>query len=105
MRTAKGLVGSRPRLGTWVQPETNWSLLDPDVLGWLLERKFSAPLLIEFTELRQAVEPGPAVLPARAAGTQGKTAPPQRNPRILTPQPRDAGPSLNPNHLYRRVAL
>ena len=32
MLTAKGLLGSRPRLGTWVQPERNWNLLDPDVL-------------------------------------------------------------------------
>src|ERR1022692_4746416 len=46
MLTAKGLLGSRPRLGTWVQPEANWNLLDPDVLGWLLERKFSVGLLI-----------------------------------------------------------
>ena len=74
MLTAKGLLGSRPRLGTWVQPETNWNLLDPDVLGWLLERKFSAPLLIEFTELRLAVEPGAAVLAARVAGPEEKAA-------------------------------
>src|SRR3984957_20420582 len=47
MLTAKGLLGSRPRLGTWVQPESNWNLLDPDVLGWLLERKFSLAILIE----------------------------------------------------------
>src|ERR1700726_3899614 len=74
MLTAKGLLGSRPRLGTWVQPETNWNLLDPDVLGWLLERKFSAPLLIEFTELRLAVEPGAAVLAAPVAGPEEKAA-------------------------------
>src|SRR3984893_12510589 len=74
MLTAKGLLGSRPRLGTWVQPESNWNLLDPDVLGWLLERKFSATLLIEFTELRLAVEPGAAVLAARVAGPEEKAA-------------------------------
>jgi DNA-binding FadR family transcriptional regulator len=74
MLTAKGLLGSRPRLGTWVQPEANWNLLDPDVLGWLLERKFSSALLIEFTELRLAVEPGAAALAARVAGAEEKTA-------------------------------
>ena len=57
MLTAKGLLGARPRQGTWVQPEENWNLLDPDVLGWLLERKFSFALLIEFTQVRVAVEP------------------------------------------------
>src|SRR5258707_7358633 len=72
MLTAKGLLGSRPRLGTWVQPEENWNLLDPDVLGWLLERKYSPALLIEFTELRLAVEPGAAALAARVAGAEEK---------------------------------
>jgi DNA-binding FadR family transcriptional regulator len=74
MLTAKGLLGSRPRLGTWVQPESNWNLLDPDVLGWLLERKFSPALLIEFTEMRLALEPGAARLAARMAGPAEKSA-------------------------------
>jgi DNA-binding FadR family transcriptional regulator len=74
MLTAKGLLGSRPRLGTRVQPEKNWNLLDPDVLGWLLERKFSPGLLIEFTELRLALEPGAATLAARVAGPAEKAA-------------------------------
>ena len=30
MLTAKGLLRARPRQGTWVQPEENWNLLDPD---------------------------------------------------------------------------
>src|ERR1700736_3304425 len=74
MLTAKGLLGSRPRLGTWVQPEEKWNLLDPDVLGWLLERKFSPALLIEFTEIRLAMEPGAAALAARGGDPAGKTA-------------------------------
>ena len=74
MLTAKGLLGSRPRLGTWIQPDSDWNLLDPDVLGWLLERKFSASLLIEFTELRLAIEPGAAALAACAAGAEEKAA-------------------------------
>ncbi len=74
MLTAKGLLGSRPRLGTWVQPEDNWNLIDPDVLGWLLERKFSPALLMEFMEIRLAVEPGAATLAARVAGPAEKAA-------------------------------
>jgi DNA-binding FadR family transcriptional regulator len=74
MLTAKGLLGARPRRGTWVQPEEKWNLLDPDVLGWLLERKFSPALLIEFNEIRLAVEPGAAALAARAAGPAEKAA-------------------------------
>jgi DNA-binding FadR family transcriptional regulator len=72
MLTAKGLLAARPRRGTWVQSEDKWNLLDPDVLGWLLERKFSPALLIEFTELRLAVEPGAAALAARVAGPEEK---------------------------------
>jgi DNA-binding FadR family transcriptional regulator len=74
MLTAKGLLDARPRRGTWVQPEENWNLLDPDVLGWLLERKYSAALLIEFMEIRLAVEPGAARLAARAARREEKVA-------------------------------
>jgi DNA-binding FadR family transcriptional regulator len=72
MLTAKGLLGSRPRLGTRVEPEENWNMLDPDILGWLLERKFSRALLMEFTEIRLAVEPGAATLAARVAGPAEK---------------------------------
>jgi DNA-binding FadR family transcriptional regulator len=74
MLTAKGLLGARPRQGTWVQPEENWNLLDPDILGWLLERKFSPALLLEFSEIRLAVEPGAAALAARVAGPAEKAA-------------------------------
>jgi DNA-binding FadR family transcriptional regulator len=74
MLTAKGLLAARPRLGTRVEPESNWNLLDPDVLGWLLERKFSPALLIEFTEIRLAIEPAAATLAARNAGPAEKAA-------------------------------
>jgi len=71
MLTAKGLLSARPRQGTWVEPESNWNLLDPDVLRWLLERKFSLELLAEFTEIRYAIEPMAAALAARSATPEG----------------------------------
>jgi DNA-binding FadR family transcriptional regulator len=74
MLTAKGLLGARPRQGTFVQPEENWNLLDPDVLRWLLERKVSLDLLIEFAEIRMAIEPAAAALAANLAGPRGKAA-------------------------------
>ncbi|WP_081987969.1 FadR/GntR family transcriptional regulator [Sphingomonas sp. 37zxx] len=67
MLTAKGLLRARQRAGTTVQPEEHWNLLDPDVLRWLLERDFSIDLLIDFTEMRMAIEP-------RAAGLAAETA-------------------------------
>ncbi|WP_129779865.1 FadR/GntR family transcriptional regulator [Peristeroidobacter soli] len=71
MLTAKGLLSARPRQGTWVEPESHWNLLDPDVLRWLLERKFSLELLAEFTEIRYAIEPMAASLAARNATPEG----------------------------------
>ncbi|HEY9721470.1 MAG TPA: FadR/GntR family transcriptional regulator [Oscillatoriaceae cyanobacterium] len=72
MLTAKGLLGARPRQGTFVQPEAQWNLLDPDVLRWLLERKFSMSLLRGFTELRVAIEPAAAELAARNLTPEGQ---------------------------------
>ena len=65
MLTAKGLLTARPRKGTTVQPASRWNLFDPDVLRWLLERKFSLELLRQFSELRIAIEPEAAALAAR----------------------------------------
>lgn len=64
MLTAKGLLSARPRQGTRIEPEERWNLLDPDVLHWLLERKFSIELLTEFTQVRLAIEPMAAALAA-----------------------------------------
>lgn len=74
MLTAKGLLTVRPRQGTRIRPEGEWNLLDPQVLHWLLERAFSYKLLIEFTEIRLAVEPGAAALAARAATKEDRKA-------------------------------
>ena len=71
MLTAKGLLSARPRHGTVVEPENAWNLLDPDVLRWLLERKFSLRLLAEFTEMRLGIEPAAAALAARNADEAG----------------------------------
>ncbi len=68
MLTAKGLLTARPRTGTVIQPPSSWNLFDPDVLRWLLERKFSLELLRQFSELRQAIEPAAAALAARRGG-------------------------------------
>ena len=67
MLTAKGLLSARPRQGTIVQPSTSWNLFDPDVLRWLLERKFSVRLLKHFNQLRVAIEPEAAALAAANA--------------------------------------
>lgn len=67
MLTSKGMLSARPRSGIVVQPERAWSLLDADVLRWMLERKFSYKLLRAFTEMRLGIEPTAAALAARNA--------------------------------------
>ena len=71
MLTTKGLLSARPRQGTIVQPDSAWNLFDPDVLRWLLERKFSIKLLREFNQLRVAIEPAAASLAAAFADKNG----------------------------------
>lgn len=67
MLTAKGMLAARPRSGITTQPQEQWSLLDPDVLRWMLERKFSYELLRHFTEMRLGLEPAAAVFAAKNA--------------------------------------
>ena len=74
MLTSKGLVAARPRHGTWVTAESQWNFLDPDVLRWLLGRAYSPELLIQFSELRLAIEPQAAALAARRADGEAKAA-------------------------------
>lgn len=64
MLTAKGLVGSRPRRGTYVEPEAKWNILDPDVLRWILQRRFSFELMRDFLVARQGIEPRAAAIAA-----------------------------------------
>jgi DNA-binding FadR family transcriptional regulator len=71
MLTAKGLVGSRPRRGTYVEPEHKWNILDPDVLRWTLQRRFSFELMRDFLVAREGIEPKAA---AAAAIRQDRAA-------------------------------
>lgn len=64
MLTAKGLVGSRPRRGTYVEPEARWNILDPDVLRWTLQRRFSFELMRDFLVAREGIEPKAAAAAA-----------------------------------------
>jgi len=64
---AKGLLIARPRRGTSVRPDHDWNLLDPDVLSWMMNRRFSIELLQHFTRARLAIEPAAAAEAARTA--------------------------------------
>lgn len=72
MLAAKGLVRSWPRRGTVVQKENNWNLLDNQVLDWMLGRKFAPALLVDFMNMRLAIEPVASMM---AAANKDKIAP------------------------------
>ncbi len=61
---AKGLVESRPKVGTRVSPHARWQVLDPDVLGWIFAGDPDPDLLRALFELRAIVEPSAAALAA-----------------------------------------
>ena len=67
MLAAKGLIESRPRRGTIVQPPRYWNMFDPDVHGWLQRTRPTPELVKELLEIRRAVEPAAAAIAARNA--------------------------------------
>ena len=99
MLTAKGLLQARPRSGITAQPPERWSLLDPDVLRWMLEKKFSHDLLRHFTEMRLGLEPEAAALAARHATPAALKAIEQGLQRMV-----DAGQGKD-DHLEADVAF
>src|SRR5262245_59275924 len=61
---AKGLVESRPKVGTRVSPQEQWHLLDPDVLAWIFSGDPEPVVLRGRFELRSVVGPAAAALAA-----------------------------------------
>lgn len=68
--SAKGLVRSRPRVGTRVSPLDQWHLLDPDVLSWAFSGEPAPEVLYGLFELRTIVEPAAAALAATRRNQQ-----------------------------------
>lgn len=65
MLTAKGMIVSRPRQGITIQDRQNWNMFDPDILEWLLDCGPDLTTLLNFLQLRLAIEPEAASLAAR----------------------------------------
>jgi GntR family galactonate operon transcriptional repressor len=64
MLAAKGLIVARPKVGTRVRPKSEWNMLDPGVLGWLLQSVPTEDFVVELYALREMVEPPTAALAA-----------------------------------------
>jgi DNA-binding FadR family transcriptional regulator len=66
---AKGLIASRPKVGSRVEPKSRWNLLDRDVLAWHRSATDRKAFLLSTQEFRRIVEPGIAELAARKRTT------------------------------------
>lgn len=64
---AKGLLNSKPKVGTIVQNRDRWNLLDPDVLNWVTQSLPATSFLDMLFEARLAIEPSAAALAAEKA--------------------------------------
>lgn len=66
--TEKGLIRSRPKTGTRVQPRSAWNLFDADVLVWTLRAGDKIAFLQSVTEVRRIIESEAARMAAMRAG-------------------------------------
>jgi DNA-binding FadR family transcriptional regulator len=64
---SKGLVETRPKVGTQVRPRRDWNLLDSDVLAWRYEVGPDEGFLEDLSEVRVIIEPAGAALAADRA--------------------------------------
>lgn len=64
--TSKGLVESRPKVGTKVRRRSAWNLLDADLLEWYSQVAPPVAFALKLQEMREMVEPYAAELAARA---------------------------------------
>lgn len=67
---AKGLVISKQRAGAIVRPKSDWHLLDPDVLYWLIQTKPQPDFVETLLTVRRVFEPAAAALAAKRASVE-----------------------------------
>lgn len=63
--SAKGLVESRPRIGTKVRARAAWNMLDTDVLAWRLAAVPPQQFAHDLFEMREIFEPAAAAIAAQ----------------------------------------
>jgi DNA-binding FadR family transcriptional regulator len=66
---AKGMVESRPKIGTRIRPRDEWNMLDPDLLSWQFATQPIDHFAQSLFEIRRIIEP-PAAALAAERGTE-----------------------------------
>jgi DNA-binding FadR family transcriptional regulator len=64
---AKGLVVSKQRAGAIVRAPSEWHLLDPDVLYWLIQSRPARDFVHTLMAVRRIIEPAAAAMAATSA--------------------------------------
>lgn len=71
---AKGLLESRPRIGTRVLEVSRWNLLDSDVLRWIVDSPEPTAFLRDYNDMRKATLSMAAGLAARSTESSSLNA-------------------------------
>lgn len=64
---SKGLVVSKPKIGTRVRPKKEWNLLDKEVLSWIINVAPEGQFLENLFAVRFAIEPEACAIAAQCA--------------------------------------
>ncbi|MGF1761616.1 FadR family transcriptional regulator [Photobacterium sagamiensis] len=60
----KGIIRTKQKAGTLVNPRCEWNLFDKDILAWMFEKEVDKKLLHDIVELRSSIEPAVVKLAA-----------------------------------------
>jgi len=63
----KGLVKARPRIGTIVQPRSQWHAFDEQLIAWLSDADVSGAIAADLASVRRSIEPTAAAMAAELA--------------------------------------
>ncbi|OIN26813.1 FadR/GntR family transcriptional regulator [Vibrio barjaei] len=72
--SAKGLIESKPKVGTNVTARHHWHFLDPQFLDWVKDTDNVQRFLTQFLGLRMAIEPEACSMAARNASIEHRKA-------------------------------
>jgi GntR family galactonate operon transcriptional repressor len=98
---AKGLVVSRQRAGVIVRPQSDWHLLDPDVLIWFIQSKPRQEFIAKLIEIRRIFEPAAAGMAAKVASDSSLHAIARAYERMEAAKTRDE--LLEPDLAFHRL--
>lgn len=100
----KGMIESRPRIGTRVTSQDRWNHLDPDVLKWIFANEPTKKNADDLIELRRMIEPSAAKLAANRISDDELEALKQAFQEMV-----DAGDDvekgIEPDLRYHRIVL